>query len=212
MKVYVAGPMRGRPFFNFPAFDAARDGLIAQGHEVVSPADLDRQIGFDPYTLDPDWDWNTLPAHFNLADAIARDLAAIQAVDAYWALPGWENSLGASAEIGVLRWRGCKWLNETTETILQEAARIVHGARRDFYGHPIDNHGCTAELWAAWLNRRFGHRLPLEAEDVCHLLILQKESREAHQKKRDNIVDICGYAANVELCQEARSSRNGKST
>jgi hypothetical protein len=40
MLIYLAGPMRGRKFFNFPAFDAARDILLSQGYEVISPADM----------------------------------------------------------------------------------------------------------------------------------------------------------------------------
>ncbi|MHB1850453.1 MAG: DUF4406 domain-containing protein, partial [Acidimicrobiales bacterium] len=45
-RIYIAGPMRGVKDWNFPAFDAARDLLVAAGWEVVSPADLDRAGGF----------------------------------------------------------------------------------------------------------------------------------------------------------------------
>ncbi|MHB1846903.1 MAG: DUF4406 domain-containing protein, partial [Deltaproteobacteria bacterium] len=38
----MAGPMRGLPDYNFSAFDAARDFLAGLGHDVVSPADIDR--------------------------------------------------------------------------------------------------------------------------------------------------------------------------
>ena len=30
-RVYIAGPMRGRPFYNFPAFDKACSELNQQG-------------------------------------------------------------------------------------------------------------------------------------------------------------------------------------
>jgi hypothetical protein len=84
------------------------------------------------------------------------------------------------------------------ETILQEAARITSGDRQRDYGHPADNHQCTAVLWASWLQRRYGIAMPLTAEDVCFLNILQKLSRAANSTTRDSLVDLAGYASNIE--------------
>ena len=39
MKLYLAGPMRNFPDFNFPAFHAAAKRLRAEGHEVFNPAE-----------------------------------------------------------------------------------------------------------------------------------------------------------------------------
>jgi len=91
MKIYLAGPMRGIPLSNFPAFDAAAVKLRAEGHEVFNPADHDRLLGLDGtngdigvdlrrklFGADTDWICRT-------ADAVAL-------------LPGWEKSLGAMAE------------------------------------------------------------------------------------------------------------------
>lgn len=85
--------------------------------------------------------------------------------------------------------------------ILEEANEAVEGARRSDYGSPRDNHGCTAEFWTSWLKRRGKLRegVQLDAYDVCYMNMLQKESRAAHSPKRDNEVDIAGYARNVEL-------------
>lgn len=80
------------------------------------------------------------------------------------------------------------------ESILAEAARIVDGPRRTDYGTPAENHGRTAALWAAYLG------VPITARDVCILNVLQKASRDRHGPKRDNLVDIAGYARNAELC------------
>ncbi len=45
IKIYIAGAMRGKDKYNFPAFDAARDKLLALGYWPVNPADLDREVG-----------------------------------------------------------------------------------------------------------------------------------------------------------------------
>ena len=71
------------------------------------------------------------------------------------------------------------------------------------YGPPELNHGCTAELWRAYIKRRFGVDLELDGQDVCWLNTLQKISREANMRQRDNLVDVIGYALNVELIQAA---------
>lgn len=106
MRTYVAGPMRNFVLYNFPAFDAAAAELRSHGLEVISPAELDRQAGFDPVNLPADWDWNTLPEDFALRHAVERDIAAIIKCDAIHLLPGWEASKGARAERAVAEWLG----------------------------------------------------------------------------------------------------------
>lgn len=41
MKIYLAGPMRGIPEFNFPAFHAMACRLRAEGNVVFNPAEKD---------------------------------------------------------------------------------------------------------------------------------------------------------------------------
>lgn len=87
--------------------------------------------------------------------------------------------------------------------ILDDAAAATQGARRENYGHPADNHGCTAAMWTAWLRRRYGITVDLDAIDVCQMNILQKSSRLAHNPAhRDSIVDQAGYAQNHEVTLE----------
>lgn len=98
----------------------------------------------------------------------------------------------------------------STPTILQEAEEVTKGERQHHYGHPIDNHGCTAVMWNAYIKRRFpnGH-VELTAHDICNLMILQKVSRDANLPKRDNDIDICGYARNKEQITEEEPRRQG---
>lgn len=90
--------------------------------------------------------------------------------------------------------------------ILAEADMLTSGDRNKSYGSPLDNHGCTAAMWSAYLSRRHGVSLTLSPEDVCFLNVLQKCSRAANSAdvKRDTIVDIAGYARNAEMVQDAR--------
>lgn len=90
--VYLAGPMRGYEHFNFPAFDEAAKVLREQHrYEVISPAERDRESGFDETQ-------NSLEG-FDLAEALVWDLTAIaQRCDGIVLLPGWEDSAGARAE------------------------------------------------------------------------------------------------------------------
>lgn len=101
--VYVAGPMRGYEKFNFPAFDAARDAMLAKGFHVISPADIDRvteKDAEDPSKVDV-----TDQSRFVLRDFWAifflkksGDFNGIVLLDK------WFKSTGASSEFGLGKW------------------------------------------------------------------------------------------------------------
>lgn len=106
-KIYIAGPMRGKKWFNFPDFDWAKECLTRAGWEVISPADLDREIGFDVNSLPPDTDWSDVTKlGFDLKAAVQRDVAAILDCDAIFMLHGWSESRGAKAEKAIAEWLG----------------------------------------------------------------------------------------------------------
>ena len=92
--------------------------------------------------------------------------------------------------------------------ILEEANDIVHGDRNTSYGDPSGNHETTAILFSHFLSRKYGKGTTplLNAEDVCIFNILQKISREASSHRRDNLVDIAGYAANIEMIKDQEIS------
>jgi hypothetical protein len=93
-------------------------------------------------------------------------------------------------------------------SILTEAERITQADRQRYYGHPHDNHGNTAEFWRSYIKRRFGLDVRLTAEDVCMMMILLKVSRQANRSHRDNLVDIAGYARNVEQIADREEELN----
>lgn len=106
MKVYLAGPMRGIPQFNFPAFDYAAYALRNMGFTVFSPAERDRAIHGSVLEDNPTGDENVAKAKvgFSLRDALGADTAWIAAeADAIALLPGWESSSGANAELALAK-------------------------------------------------------------------------------------------------------------
>lgn len=92
-RLYLAGPMRGYPQFNFPAFDAGAAALRAAGHEVFNPADHDREvIAVDGRTV----------AELTIRECMRADTAWIcDNADGIAVLPGWEKSSGANAEVAL---------------------------------------------------------------------------------------------------------------
>ena len=98
--------------------------------------------------------------------------------------------------------------------ILDEAKVLVSQNRRDAYGSPAQNHGATADLFSAYLKRRYGSQMTaptideagdfiwqactLDAQDVCVFNICQKISRLANTPgHQESLIDIAGYAANI---------------
>ena len=92
MKAYLAGPMRGYAQWNFPAFDKNAAYLRSLGWEVISPAEIDREIGFD------ETDGTAVFTEADFMEAMRRDYAALLTVDAIALMIGWEQSTGANME------------------------------------------------------------------------------------------------------------------
>lgn len=148
MRIYICGPMTGIPLFNFPTFDDARDTLNDECHEAVSPADLDREHGFDPANLPDDYDWFTIPESAGTREEIIkRDTEAIMSCQGIYLLPGWSNSVGAKAEAALARWAGLRIFdgdpNFTFESVFDYShpkTQPTVDAVKD--GNPKDNVGC----------------------------------------------------------------------
>lgn len=101
MKIYLAGPMRGYPEFNFPAFYRYAAQLREQGHEVFSPAEKDNQRHGKDISKGMTGDLEQLvKTHgFNLREALHDDLSFIcLSAEAVALMPGWTGSKGACAE------------------------------------------------------------------------------------------------------------------
>lgn len=83
----------------------------------------------------------------------------------------------------------------TDETILDEAKRITEKDRQDDYGHPAVEHKVIGDLWGVVLEAsKWAKGEPVPAALVADMMILLKIARNQHKRKRDNYVDVAGYA------------------
>ena len=98
-KVYIAGPMRGLPDFNYPRFNACAATLREIGWHVVNPAEIGAAYG-TPEQINAD------PAL--LAAVVAAELHALETCDAVFLMYGWENSVGARKELAAALAYGLK--------------------------------------------------------------------------------------------------------
>jgi len=80
--------------------------------------------------------------------------------------------------------------------VLHEADKLVHGDRGNDYGSPREDFERTAKMMSAVLGTS------VTAEQVPLLMICVKLSRQCHKPKRDNLVDIAGYAETAGMLEE----------
>lgn len=212
MKVYISGPMRGKPDFNYGAFNeveaAIREtrSVFPPDVEVMNPA---RNFGGDQ-TRDT-------------TEYLTVDLSQVLAADAVVLLPDWRNSEGAKLEVRVAVATGKRFyesqkINVGTDgstdmvwgfreasvpgevidasaraAVLTEATQLITGDRNNAYGPPTQDFDRTAAMASA-----FGFQVngqPLAAHHVAIFMILLKTSRLAWTPaKRDSWVDAAGYA------------------
>lgn len=83
------------------------------------------------------------------------------------------------------------------ETVCQEADRIVGGPKREEYGDPRESLERVAKMWTIIVDSFVG------PQDVALMMICMKIAREYHAHKRDNIVDMIGYAKLLQSYEES---------
>ena len=86
--------------------------------------------------------------------------------------------------------------NDTTKSILQLAEEITSNERIIDYGHPAVNFADIAQMWSVILKTNV---TPTQV-GLCN--IATKICREINAQKRDNLVDIAGYAKAIDLIKQ----------
>ncbi|WP_016895803.1 DUF6378 domain-containing protein [Mycobacteroides abscessus] len=78
-----------------------------------------------------------------------------------------------------------------TESILQEAERIINGDRAEQYGDAAESFADIAKRWTIELDDRLS--APVTALDVARMMTQLKMSRSRRSYHRDSYVDGAGY-------------------
>ena len=213
-RIYISGPMTGCPNLNFPAFHAAAERFRKAGWDVANPAenfggrtDLPREAylradvtmlaGCDAIALLPGWpESHGATLEYLLAGELGLEIYDAETMQPAKGLPDATVVLEAPAEATGLPhgWRIVGADDEPPESVLDEAKRITTADRQSDYGHPRDDFARTAALWTAILARHLRDGEALTAMDVPLCMIVLKVARQTHRHKRDNLVDIAGYA------------------
>ena len=81
------------------------------------------------------------------------------------------------------------------EKLFKDASNTINGERQDMYGAPEDSFVVISDLWETYLCRRKNlENIIISPSDVAFMMVLYKVARQMNQDKRDNLVDIVGYA------------------
>lgn len=95
-----------------------------------------------------------------------------------------------------------KEIKTENKSILSEAEDIVNGSRQSDYGDAANNFHRIANV----VNSMYP-QLNINAQQCCAVLMAVKLIREGFRHKRDNLVDLCGYA---HIMNEINESGNDK--
>lgn len=87
-KWYLAGPMTGHDDYNYPNFDKFSAELRTRGYQVVSPAEIGRELPGEP---------GSLPYYIYVREGLRGLLDCQHLV----LMPGWTESRGARKELDI---------------------------------------------------------------------------------------------------------------
>lgn len=93
---------------------------------------------------------------------------------------------------------GYTWPETTGPTILEDAQAAVYGDREDDYDHPRVNFTRTAVIWQGLLLHKLADGEHITPDDVGRCQLGVKLARDVNAPKRDNRVDMAGYALTLD--------------
>lgn len=97
------------------------------------------------------------------------------------------------------------WLSEMPPpSILDDARMVVYGRGEEDYGHPRRNFTRAAVIWQGLLMDKLADGEHITPEDVGRCMIGLKLARDVNSPKRDNRVDIAGFAETLDRLETGR--------
>ena len=125
MKIYIAGPMRGYKDLNFPEFNKWARILRKKDHEVVNPAELDKESKELADTTMGQLEVMSKEERKKIYKlCMKRDLQHLLTCDAVVLLEGWQDSVGALLELKVALNTGLKILDLPNLEEISEQALV----------------------------------------------------------------------------------------
>jgi hypothetical protein len=208
VRVYISGPMRGLPDYNYPVFHAVAEEIAKNGVDGGGYPHEDTP-------LNPAANYGGDTSR-DITEYMQQDLHQVLSADALVLLPGWERSEGAQLEIRVASAVGKRFFlalppgptrpawqflpiedprayESPRASALAEAKQLVTDDRNNAYGPPVQDFSRTAAMASAYGFQVNGR--PLQGHDVAIFQNLLKTSRLVQSPgRRDTWVDIAGYA------------------
>lgn len=93
---------------------------------------------------------------------------------------------------------------ENNKSILAEAEDIVNGSRQSDYGDARESFSRIATIASVMTGKE------LSPKECCAVLMAVKIVRESFKHKRDNLIDLCGYAHIMNELNENESDKKGE--
>lgn len=97
------------------------------------------------------------------------------------------------------------WEQDGTD-LLVEALRITSGDRQAQYGPPDQDFRRTADMLNSLFKDMLKEGCKFEPYHVAMIMIMVKLSRQLHQRKADNWLDMAGYARCGWICDKVAKS------
>tara|TARA_R110002020_G_scaffold432446_1_gene642466 strand:- start:51 stop:407 length:357 start_codon:yes stop_codon:yes gene_type:complete len=102
-----------------------------------------------------------------------------------------------------------------SQSLLDEAKKLIGGDRQEDYGDKLKNHQNIANFWSIFLEKQ------ITPHDVAICMALVKVARLMNQHKKDSYLDMAAYAAiageieartDKDISFESEGERRGRQT
>lgn len=209
-RIYLTGPITGVPDYA-DMFAIAASQLRSYGYEIFNPAvnthegrtfrdymaiDLPEVVAADAVVALPGWR-NSKGSNVEIMTAAYCSIPVLEYAENE-SLPGGfelvDVPVTPQLPFGVVAAS-----DEDGRNVNVIAEDLIHGDRRNYYGHPFDDYTRVATMVNGAFAHKFKEGESFSAADIPIIVILMKISRQMHRTKRDNLIDIAGYCGVIDM-------------